>query len=159
MITKKDQLGRFQLLSQKAGTSMTAQKRAVLEALVRREDHPTAEQIFEDVRTTLPDVSRATVYRILNTLLEMEIARKVHHPGDFARFETKVDRHHHLVCRKCEKIEDVDDSALKTLQIPRALPSGVKLQAGFEFQDYSVNFFGLCSKCKTKVTHPRRTNS
>ena len=135
---------------------MTVQKRAVLEALAVREDHPTAEQIYKDAHRNIPGISRATVYRILNTLVKMNIARKVFHPGDFARFETKVFRHHHLVCRKCEKIMDIGDLELKPIPLPQ-----VK-SVGFNVDDYSINFFGECSNCnpvqsKSKgVSHVRK---
>ncbi len=125
------------------GLPVTAQRREVLHALVLRADHPIADQIFDDVRKHLPEISRATVYRVLETLVRIGIACKVCHPGSGARYEVKTRRHHHLVCISCEKMIDLQDSTLDHLSLP-----GVG--SGFHIQDYSVQFRGLCTTCAKK---------
>jgi Fur family peroxide stress response transcriptional regulator len=125
------------------GLPMTVQRREVLHALAPRSDHPTADQVFDDVRKRLPEISRATVYRVLETLVRIGIARKVCHPGSAARYEVERRRHHHLVCVRCEKMLDLEDASLDRLPFP-------DVGAGFHIQDYSVQFHGLCTVCARK---------
>ena len=133
----------------------TVQRRAILETLSPRSDHPTADQIFDDVRKRVPEISRTTVYRVMETLVEAGIARKVCHPGAAARYEMESQRHHHLVCLQCEAIVDLQDPTLDTLPLP-------KRKAGFHIEDYSIQFRGLCPGCalkqKAKPSKGRRTS-
>lgn len=128
-------------LCRENGLPLTVQRRAVLEALMQRHDHPTADQIAEDVALRLPGVSRTTVYRVLDTLVRISLARKVCHPGAAARFEVESHRHHHLVCVECGRMIDLEDSRLDELPFPE---SGVH---GFQLTDYSIQFRGTCAGC------------
>ena len=128
-------------LCREQGLPLTVQRRAVLEALMLRHDHPTADQVAEDVALRLPGVSRTTVYRVLDTLVRISIARKVCHPGAAARFEVESHRHHHLVCVECGHMIDLEDSRLDELPFPE---SGVH---GFQLTDYSIQFRGTCAAC------------
>ncbi len=119
---------------------LTAQRRAVLEALWVRLTHPTVDEIWEDVRRTMPDISRTTVYRILETFTDLRVIRKVPHPGTVARYESRTSRHHHLLCLQCGRMEDLDDAALDKVALPGK-------ETGFQIEDYSIQFRGLCSKC------------
>ena len=101
----------FQRLCREQGLPVTVQRRAVWEVLAGREDHPTADQIYDEVSTRLPGVARGTVYRILEAFGRIGLARKVCHPGAAARFETKTHRHHHMVCLECGKMVDLEDHA------------------------------------------------
>ena len=121
---------------------MTAQRRAVLESLVARKDHPTADQLFAEVRVRLPDISRTTVYRVLETLVRVGAVQKVSHLGSSVRYDAFNEPHHHLVCMRCERLLDVVDPALDGLRPPAQLPPG------FEILDYSVHFRGVCSNCR-----------
>jgi len=125
------------------GLPNTVQRREVLHTLVLRRDHPVADQVFDDVRKRLPEISRATVYRVLETLVRIGIARKVCHPGSGARYEVERRRHHHLVCIRCEKMIDLEDPTLDHLSLPGAA-------SGFQIQDYSIQFLGLCKTCARK---------
>jgi Fur family peroxide stress response transcriptional regulator len=126
----------------KQGLSLTSQRRVILEALLGRRDHPTAEQVYESVRDRLPGLSRATVYRVLDTLVEAGAARKVFHPGAVVRFDPMTERHHHLACQICGNLLDLDASAIKDLRLPDVRKSG------FTITDYSINFTGVCSGCR-----------
>ena len=125
------------------GLSLTVQRREVLYSLIRRTDHPTADQIFEGIRKRLPEISRATVFRVLETLVRIGIVRKVCHPGSAARYEVEKQRHHHLVCLHCEKMVDLEDPSFDRLPLP-------DIDSGFHIQDYSVQFRGLCTTCARK---------
>lgn len=125
------------------GLPVTAQRRIVLEALAGRDDHPTPEVLFAAVRERLPGISRATVYRVLDALVEMELAIRIPHPGASARFEVRSERHHHLHCDVCGVVCDVASEAFDDLVLPRA--------RGFEVHDFSIHFTGVCPRC-----HPSR---
>jgi Fur family peroxide stress response transcriptional regulator len=124
------------------GLALTHQRRAVLEALLLRSDHPTADQIFEEVRKQAPRISRRTVYRVLDTLAELELIRRVHHPGASARFDAKTHRHHHVMCLRCGKIRDLENSDLDSIPLPKGKP------LGFKVCDFSVQLMGVCPECR-----------
>jgi Fur family peroxide stress response transcriptional regulator len=119
---------------------VTVQRRAILEELARRDDHPTADDMYAAVQERIPGVSRTTVYRVLDTLVDVGAARRVAHPGAAVRYDAKVHRHHHLVCSHCGKVRDLEDASLDALK-PRT-------RVGFEVYDYSVHFTGLCAGCR-----------
>ncbi len=134
-----------------AGIAMTLQRRAVLEVLLARDDHPTADQVVEDLAARgVSGVSRATVFRALELFAERGIVARVCHPGAAARYEVRTHRHHHLVCDVCGKITDFDDDALSALQLPD-LGSG-----GFRARDFSVHVRGLCADCAREQDHELR---
>ena len=123
------------------GLSLTVQRRMILEALAPRTDHPTADQILSDVRERAPEISRTTVYRVLEAFVRVEVARKVCHPGAAACYEIVRDRHHHLVCLACGRMTDFEDSRLDQLPFPDSKAHG------FELSDYSIPFRGTCANC------------
>jgi len=145
-------LQQLEQLCRQHALPLTIQRRVILQALSLRADHPTADQIFDDVRRQVPEISRTTVYRALETLVRVGISRKVCHPGAAARYEIGTHRHHHLVCLHCESMIDLEDPSLDHLPLPDA-------RSGFHIQDYSVMFRGLCSDCARKLSsaRPRRS--
>jgi Fe2+ or Zn2+ uptake regulation protein len=135
--------GRPEEICRKYGLPLTAQRRVILEELSLRADHPTADQVFSRVRRQLPEISRTTVYRVLELLVRLGIARKVCHPGAAARYEMRIGRHHHLVCLACESMVDLECPALNSLPLP-------DVSSGFKIEDYSIQFRGLCPACARK---------
>ena len=133
---------KFEDRCRERGLALTIQRRAVFDELDGRKDHPTADQIYDALKDRLPGLSRTTVYRVLETLVEAGFARRVHHPDAVARFDPMTERHHHMVCDACGRMLDVDDASLP----PVALPPAVK--AGFRVRDYSISFTGLCPGCQ-----------
>jgi Fur family peroxide stress response transcriptional regulator len=154
--TLADRMDDFEQLCRRHGLPLTVQRRAVLQALAQRHDHPTADQVLDDVLARLPGVSRTTVYRVLDTLVEFGVARKVCHPGAAVRFEVETRRHHHLVCLKCDKMIDIEDSRFDSLPFPDPA------KHGFQLSDYTIQFRGICPKCSAAAAGrrpaPRRKN-
>jgi Fur family peroxide stress response transcriptional regulator len=135
-------LAKLQEICRERGIPLTHQRRAVLEVLLQRSDHPTADQVFGAVKVQSPQISRRTVYRVLDTLVELGLIRRVHHPGAAARFDGMIRRHHHLVCIRCNKIVDLEDAGLDTIALPAGEPHG------FDVRDFSVQLMGMCPECR-----------
>ena len=131
----------FEAECRKRGLAVTVQRRTVFEAISARRDHPTADQVYDAVRGRIPGLSRTTVYRVLETLVEAGFVRRVQHAGGVTRFDPITERHHHLVCEACGRLVDLEDAAVPTLRLPEARG------AGFRITDYSVSFLGRCAAC------------
>lgn len=137
-------LERFEAECRRRGLAVTVQRRAVFAELAGRRDHPTADQVYDAVRSQVPGLSRTTVYRVLETLVDNGFARKVQHAGGVVRFDPMTGRHHHLACEGCGRLVDLDDSVVPPLRLPQTAGTG------FRVTDYSVSFTGLCPDCAKK---------
>lgn len=144
---KKILLGAFERLCRQRGVPLTVQRRVIYEAVLDHGDHPTADDVYEEVRGRLPGVSRTTVYRVLETLVRLGVIGKPPSPGSVARYDKSVDRHHHLVCVHCERTVDFDDAALNRVRIPDTR------RLGFTIADYSIHFMGVCQACRRLAAH------
>lgn len=130
------------------GCPLTLQRRAILERFIDCTDHPAADTLHADVAARVRGLSRATVYRTLETLVELGLAVRIPHPGWEQRYDPRTDLHHHLVCESCGAVFDHESPALDHL--PRPARS-----SGFLAQGYSVQFRGRCAAC-TRSTERRR---
>lgn len=140
---KKDE---FEVVCRKNGLALTIQRRTILDALAARTDHPTVDQVYEDIKDNLKGVSRTTVYRVLETFVSIGLARKISNPESKARFDANTKRHHHLTCTQCGKVLDLHDPALDNLT-----PNCRALNE-FEVFDYSITFHGRCACCREEET-------
>lgn len=145
----EEQLRSFEQRCRDKGISLTVQRRTIAEIVMQRHDHPTTDQIYEDVRTQAPEISRATVYRTLETLVEIGAIRRAHYLGPASRFDANVNHHHHLVCMQCNSVVDYEDSQIDDLHVPEQSGSG------FKIKDYSIHYIGVCEKCQHEE---RKTN-
>ncbi|MGB9625928.1 MAG: Fur family transcriptional regulator [Phycisphaerae bacterium] len=144
-MTSEQKRNRVEILERacrKRGLPVTAQRRTVFEMILDREDHPTAEQVYEQVRRRLPTISRTTVYRVLENLVGLGLITKICHPGSAARFDPKVHQHHHLVCMCCESIIDLEEQRLNRVPWPDVR------RYGFEIRGYHIHFRGVCARCR-----------
>jgi Fur family transcriptional regulator, stress-responsive regulator len=135
-----------------ADLRVTRPRVAVLEAV---HDHPHAdtETILTAVRRGLPDVSRQAVYDVLNALTAVGLVRRIQPLGMVARYESRVgDNHHHVVCRSCGVIADVDCAVGDA---PCLTPSDDNnVLEGFVLDEAEVIYWGLCPNCSTARSHP-----
>lgn len=127
------------------GLQVTAQRLAVLRA-VGRHPHGTADDVEECVRTEIGAVSRQAVYDALGTLTDRGLIRRIQPARSPARYEDRVDdNHHHLVCRRCGVMVDVDC----------AVGDAPCLQAadghGFLIEEAEVIYWGICPGCQPAV--------
>ena len=129
-----------------ADLRVTRPRVAVLEA-VHANPHADTETIFGAVRTGLPEVSRQAVYDVLNALTAVGLVRRIQPAGSVARYESRVgDNHHHVVCRSCGVIVDVDCAVGEA---PCLTPSD---HNGFLLDEAEVIYWGLCPDCSTSHT-------
>ena len=137
-----EQLRAFEERCRQSGFPLTVQRRVILECVLQRYDHPTADQVHEAVRARVPEISRTTVYRILEALVQMGAIRRAHHLGPASRFDANTGHHHHLVCMRCNSVVDFEDPRLDQLPVPD------DARTSFKVVDYSVHYAGLCSACQ-----------
>lgn len=130
-----------------ADLRVTRPRVAVLEA-VDANPHADTETIFSAVRVGLPDVSRQAVYDVLNALTTVGLVRRIQPLGMVARYESRVgDNHHHVVCRSCGIIGDVDCAVGDA---PCLTPSDDDdVLDGFVLDEAEVIYWGLCADCST----------
>lgn len=125
------------------GCRLTPQRRAVLQILVESRDHPTVEQIYEQVRQDFPMTSLATVYKTVALLKEMGEVREIGFGEGGNRYDGfDPSPHPHLVCVECGRIVDLD---LPTLG---DLPQTVGRETGYRIIEHRVDFFGVCPQCQ-----------
>lgn len=139
---REEMLGKLEAVCREQAIPLTVQRRVVMECLAGRRDHPTADQIYDEVRSVIKGVSRTTVYRVLDTFVVHGVAQKISNPEAKARFDADTSRHHHVQCTRCGAVADIHDRELNSI----ALPSGES--SGFEIVDYSINFKGTCLSCR-----------
>lgn len=126
------------------GLSLTVQRRAIMENLSSRKDHPSADHIYAAIQDKITGVSRTTVYRVLETFVQLGLAQKISNPEAKARFDADTSRHHHAACIECEKVIDIESPVLPDIDLSHANLHG------FEVFDCSVVAVGLCQDCSSK---------
>ena len=125
------------------GLQVTYQRLAIYQALYYTKEHPSAEVIYQQVRKRFPMISLGTVYKTLEKFYELGLVQKVSPMTEVARYDAIVSPHHHLVCVKCQKIEDVMTSVVKE---EVTLPEG----NGFHVLRHQVLVQGYCPECSKK---------
>lgn len=130
---------------QAADLRVTRPRLAVLEA-VHTHPHADTETVLGAVRATLPEVSRQAVYDVLAALTGAGVIRRIQPSGSVARYESRVgDNHHHVVCRSCGTIGDVDCAVGDAPCLNVANDDGAL--DGFVLDEAEVIYWGLCPLC------------
>jgi Fe2+ or Zn2+ uptake regulation protein len=91
-----------------AGVKPTYPRLKVLEYLEKHENHPTVEMIYEDLVAEIPTISKTTIYNTLNAFLEKGIIHAITITGTETRYDVRECHHHHLLCKSCGRIFDVE---------------------------------------------------
>jgi Fur family peroxide stress response transcriptional regulator len=142
----RERLRQFETLCRQHRLALTVQRRTILEIVLRRTDHPTADQVYEEIKGRIPRISRTTAYRVLEKLVEIGVITKACSLGGATRFDPTTRHHHHLVCLHCDKLIDLDDARLEQrVELP-----DVRAHA-FQIQGFSVYFRGICAVCRRKL--------
>ena len=139
---------------QENGHRYTDQRAAVFRLVAHSRVHPTAEDVFLGVRTEVPGISLATVYKSLETLVSCGLAKKLNPADGSARFCGRTEPHHHARCLACGSVSDVagelGDSEIAALQ-SRA--------HGFHLVGYELEMTGYCSDCAPPTGNGARASS
>jgi Fe2+ or Zn2+ uptake regulation protein len=126
-----------------AGLRATAARVAVLQVLTEATDHPRVDQLIERVRAAGVTISTQAAYDVCEALRRVALAQRIEIAGGPARYESRVgDNHHHLVCRSCGMVADVDCA---TGAAPCLTPSE---HQGFVIDQSEVTHWGLCPDCQ-----------
>ncbi|MEL6471670.1 MAG: Fur family transcriptional regulator [Cyanobacteria bacterium J06623_4] len=120
---------------------VTPQRFAVYANLLGRKDHPTAEQILNDLNKDAPTSSQATLYSSLQALRDVGLIRDILLEEGVCRYDANVGLHHHFRCRSCGAIEDVAWEHLQSV-------STDNLRPGLKVDSYEVTVHGLCDRCQ-----------
>ena len=124
------------------GLRVTAQRLAVMDAVSAR-PHATADDLAADVRAGIGSISRQAVFDTLGVLTDRGLIRRIQPARSAARYEDRVDdNHHHLVCRDCDRVVDVDCAAGHRPCLD------VDDDFGFEIDEAEVIYWGLCPGCR-----------
>lgn len=128
------------------GLQVTPQRLAVLRAVEAR-PHATADEVIEAARADIGSISRQSVYDALELLVAQGLIRRIQPLGSRARFEGRVgDNHHHVVCRACGALADVDCA---TGEAPCLVAVD---DAGFLIDEAEVIYWGRCPSCAAGIS-------
>ncbi|MFC2138424.1 Fur family transcriptional regulator [Bacteroidota bacterium] len=126
------------------GLKITPQRVVILEAIYKLNNHPTADNIIEYIRESHPNIAIGTVYKVLESLVENGLIRKVKTEKDIMRYDGIVEKHHHLYCSECDLIEDYMDEELDKLLQNHFKNKNIK---GFKIEDIVLQIRGTYNKC------------
>lgn len=125
----------------------TVKKRVIVEQLRKMKTHPTATELTEVLQENGEDVSRATVFRVLSSLADEGVIRRVEVENSDTRYDGNINPHYHFICRICGKVEDID--------LPYLAELDEKMREdGYDIEGHSMEFYGICSECGQKIKIP-----
>jgi Fur family transcriptional regulator, peroxide stress response regulator len=133
--------GRLREALEANGQRFTEQRAAVYRLLLHTDQHPSADEVFTSVRQVIPDISLATVYKSLETLVSCGLASKLTYGDGSARYDGRTDPHPHARCLTCGMV----------LDLPGRLDAGALAELGelpgFSVEGYRVEVVGVCAAC------------
>jgi Fur family zinc uptake transcriptional regulator/Fur family ferric uptake transcriptional regulator len=135
-------LEKLELILRDKGYKLTEQRRLIIRAFIESSGHHTAQEIFDLVKVKCMDINFSTIYRNLELLSELEIINKLQIESGISHYELMgLAHHHHLICKKCGDMKEIDIC-------PYANLGDEQLKAiGFKVTDHKFEIYGYCSKC------------
>ena len=131
-----------------ASYKLTPQREATVRVLLEHEDdHLSAEDVYQIVKKTHPELGLATVYRTLDLLAELDILKKINFGDGRLRYEFIQEddhHHHHLICLSCGEVTEFGEDLLEGLE------TTITRSSGFKIVDHQLKFYCYCSKCQEK---------
>lgn len=129
------------------GYKFTHQRKIVFEAILDHEnEHVTVEELYQYIKEKHPEIGLATVYRNVQLFFEMDLLEKLNLDDGFIRYELALDdenhRHHHLICNKCNKVIEVKEDLMDSIE------KIFDENYGFLVSNHQTKFFGLCEDCR-----------
>ena len=124
------------------GFKITPQRRIIVELISENKNHPTAEEIYQQVLHKLPDISQATIYNTLRELVALGILTSVDNLGEKGmRFDTNTNNHHHLYCTECHKLVDIEHD------FPNVVLTSKEAHE-YKILKNQITFYGICKNCQ-----------
>lgn len=149
----------FKQMLREKGLKVTNQRVLVLETMAAHPgEHLTAEEIFDLVRVSYPEIGLATIYRTVQVLVDLQVIDKVSFDDGFARYELggtdgeSRHHHHHAICTKCGKVISFQEDLLDTLE------QTLMDTKGFLVVDHEVKLYGVCRECRTQEANDKNGN-
>ena len=127
---------------------MTAQRRLILEELRRVHSHPTADQVYELVRSKLPRISLGTVYRNLDVLVRTGQALRIGGESAQMRFDGRTHPHCHVRCTRCGRVDDIEADPAAGVE------EAVRGKTDYRLTGHAIEFYGLCPACRNSCREP-----
>ncbi len=135
---------------QRKGLRITPQRIAVLEVIYNTKDHPSADKIIGLIRKTHPNIATGTIYKVLDTLVDQNLIRKVNTDKNLMRYDSIKEKHHHLFSLEADTIEDYYDKELDKMLAKyfrkRKIPN-------FKIKDIELQIYG---KFKSKNSNKKK---
>lgn len=128
-------------MQDKNNLRMTRQRQVILDELRNGHHHPSADEIYDLVRTHLPRISLGTVYRNLDVLCEMGEIQKLPVGGPVKRYDGNPNKHYHIRCLKCNRVEDAPVAPLQSIE------NELYQSTIFEIIGHNLEFIGYCPGC------------
>lgn len=127
------------------GRRLTRQRVLVAEALASAKRALSAQELYERIKTSHPTIGRATVYRALEAQVQDGMASRFERDGHVSAYiACNAEHHHHLVCTRCQRVEDLNEAAVAPLL------SSVGRRHDFQVDHAALDFYGLCRSCRRK---------
>jgi Fur family peroxide stress response transcriptional regulator len=144
----------FRRLCRRHGLRITPQRVAIYQRLVAARDHPSATELYKQVRVEFPNITLATVNRTLLAIAEIGLARPVLSSGEPKRFDPELQVHHHFHCLRCGRLVDFREASYDGLKVPR------EISERYVVLRKKITLEGVCDNCQKKpkeVNHGRGT--
>jgi Fur family peroxide stress response transcriptional regulator len=125
----------------------TKQRKAILGFLKSTRSHPTADEIYETVRKDIPNLSKGTVYRNLQVLIDNGLVSVLDIRGTLSRYELKQEAHYHFRCEACGRVIDLGGP------VDRGLDDEISKRTGFVISGHQTEFRGWCLDCHQPSAH------
>jgi Fur family peroxide stress response transcriptional regulator len=123
------------------GYKATPQRIAICQFVLNSRDHPSAQQVYDEVKKIHPTVSLATVYKTLGVLKDLNLIQELNLPQGQGRFDSYMKPHINLICLQCGMIADLDDTT--AIEITGKAAAAAK----FKPKGQRIDIFGICRKC------------
>jgi Fur family ferric uptake transcriptional regulator len=136
---------------ERAGYRLTEPRRAVAALIAEHDGHFTAADLVSHARARQLGLGRATVFRALDVLVELDAIERIDLPsGEHAYVVCEPLHHHHVVCSRCGRVTDIADEGL------RAVVNEVARRTGYRVDEHRLELFGLCPACQASEPAPLR---
>ena len=118
------------------------QRERILDILRGTKSHPTADTIYLEMKDEFPDLSLGNVYRNLNILVDTGMIQRLDFGSTFNRFDGNCETHSHFICEKCSAVSDLEISENFNPE------DFIKNSSGKKVKSFTLEFFGICEKCR-----------